>query len=310
MSEIVSMSSGPQGTATAEEAFGGEESSVPSHEFGQRENSAGSQSSGDAGMESDVPRRTNGNSDDGRPKSHQQKQESRYERTKRERAAFKQQQEAFRQQQTQFAQERAKFEESKKPKRDYDLPTLKKFREDWKREAEEGIIPGRDELVRRADAEIAAMEAEEKASKMTLELPKRGTPEHRQQWQSAEAELAAADPEFMKAGTRLDTKLRAIFSGPNADAYRDHPQGIYAAYDRAKREILEEDVKSLQTENSSLKKELQRYTGLTSIGPGVPGRVGDGGVTSTADFARLSSADMRKHLMTQARRSKDTTGWL
>ena len=110
----------------------------------------------------------------------------------------------------------------------------------------------------KADAEIQAMEEEEKASKMVVELPKRGTPEHRQQWQSAEAELRQADPEFMKSGSRLDTKLREIFNGPNAAAYADHPQGIYAAYDRAKREILQEDNDGLRTENSSLKKELQR----------------------------------------------------
>ena len=114
----------------------------------------------------------------------------------------------------------------------------------------------------------------------------------------------------MKSGTRLDTKLREIFVGPNAAAYADHPQGIYAAYDRAKREILEEDVKGLRTENSSLKKELQRLGGLTSIGGGVPGRIGDGGITSQADFARLSTKDMRLHLGKEAKRSKDSTGWL
>jgi hypothetical protein len=154
------------------------------------------------------------------------------------------------------------------------------------------------------------MEAEEAASKQVVELPKRGTPEHRNQWQSAEADLRQADPEFMKPGTRLDTKLREIFSGPNAQAYADHPQGIYAAYDRAKREILEEDVKGLRTENAQLKKENQRLGGLTSIGGGVPGRLGDGGVTSQADFARLSTKDMRAHLGKEARRSKDPSGWL
>jgi hypothetical protein len=305
MSEVISMASGPQGTASSDEAF----SEPSTQEFGREESSsAGTEST----EESNAPRGTNGERDgDGRPKSAaQQKRESRYEQTKRAKAAFRQQQEAFRQQQAQFARERAEFEESKKPKHEYDLPTLKKFREDWKREAEEGIIPGREELVRRADAEIAAMEAEEKASKMTLELPKRGTPEHRQQWEAAERELSQADPEFMKAGTKLDSKLREILGGPNGDVYRDHPQGIYAAYDRAKREILEEDVKSLQTENSSLKKELQRYTGLTSISGGASGRVGDGGIASTADFARLSSADMRKHLLGRAKRSRDMSGWL
>ena len=175
MSEVVSMSSGPQGPASSDESFEG----APSPEFGHEADSTESSS----GNEDHVPGGTNGNGngEDGRPKSAaQRKQESRYERTKKERAAFKAQQEAFRQQQTAFAQERAKFEESKKPKRDYSLADLKKFRADWAREAEEGVIPGRAELVQRADAEIAAMEAEEKASKQVVELPKRGTPEHRQ----------------------------------------------------------------------------------------------------------------------------------
>ena len=305
MSEVVSMSSGPQGAASGGEAFEG----APSPEFGHEK----AETPESTNEENNVPGGTNGNGqqNDGRPKSAaQQKQESRYERTKKERAAFRQQQAAFQAQQAQFAEERAKFEESKKPKRDYSLSDLKKYRADWAREAQEGIIPGRDELVRRADAEIAAMEAEEKASKVVLELPKRGTPEHRQAWQAAEAELQQSDPEFMRSGTRVDSKLRALLSGPNGDAYRDHPQGIYAAYDRAKREILEEDVKGLQTENSQLKKELQRYTGLTSIGGGVPARVGDGGISSTADFARLSSKDMRAHLLTASKKNRDTTGWL
>lgn len=295
------MSSGPQGTASEGDAFEG----APSPEFGHQ-----SESSSTDSTEENVPGGTNGNGNDGRPKSAaQQKQESRYERTKRERAAFKQQQEAFRAQQAQFAQERAQFEESKKPKRNYSLSDLKEYREAWRKEAEQGV-EGRSELVARADAEIAAMEAEEKASKMVVELPKRGTKEHRQMWEQGEADIRQRDPEFMKAGSRIDTKLRQLFSGPDGNAYADHPQGIYAAYSEARRQILEEDVKGLQTENAQLKKELQRYTGLTSIGPGVPGRVGDGGINSTADFARLSSAEMRKHLLAASRKNKDTTGWL
>lgn len=309
MSEIVSMSSGPQGPATSDEAFEG----APSPEFGHEKDSSPDSAESTEGKA--PPSGTNGNGEDGRPKSAAQlKQESRYERTKRERKEFHTQREAFNRQQAQeraqLAQERAKFEESKKPKRDYSLADLKKFRTDWAREAQEGVIPGRAELVAKADAEIAAMEAEEAATKQVVELPKRGTLEHRQQWETAEAELRQTDPEFMKSGSRVDTKLREIFNGPNAQAYADHPQGIYAAYDRAKREILEEDVKGLRTENSQLKKELQRYTGLTSIGPGVPGRVGDGGVSTTADFAKLSSKDMRSHLARSAKQSKDSTGWL
>ena len=297
------MSSGPQGAASDGEAFEG----APSPEFGHEESEHASAGS----TEENVPRETNGEQNgDGLPKSAAQlKQESRYERTKRERKEFQAQREAFRQQQAAFAQERAKFEESKKPKRDYSLADLKEYREAWKQEAEQGI-DGKAELVRKADEEIAAMEAEERASKMVVELPKRGTPEHTQQWHAAEAELKQADPDFMKPGSRVDKKLREIFAGPNAQAYADHPQGIYAAYDRAKREILEEDVKGLRTENAQLKKELQRYGGLTSIGSGVPGRVGDGGINSTADFARLSTSDMRKHLLASSKRNKDASGWL
>ena len=314
------MSSGPQGTASSEEAFGGEETSAPSREFGQ-ERPEPSESGEDASTEENVPHGTNGNGNreqngDNRPKSAAQKEESRYERTKREKKEFHAQREAFKQHQAhlaqeraQFAKEREEFEASKKPKREYSLSDLKKYRAAWSKEAEQGI-EGKAELVERADAEIAAMEEEEKASKQVLELPKRGTPEHRQQWETAERELQAADPEFMKSGTRLDTKLRELFSGQHANAYRDHPQGIYAAYDRARREILEEDVKGLRTENSSLKNELKRLTGLTSIGGGVPGRVGDGGIASTADFSKLSSNDMRKHLLAQSKKGKDDSGWL
>jgi hypothetical protein len=311
MSEIVSMSSGPQGTASSSEAFEG----APSPEFGdgESENGASTEST-----EENVPRGTNGNgSDDGRPKSAaQQRQESRYERTKREkkefhaqREAFKQQQAAFQAQQAQFARERAELEESKKPKRAYSLADLKQYREAWKKEAEQGV-EGRADLVVKADAEIAAMEAEERASKMVVELPKRGTREHRQMWEQGEADIRQRDPEFMKPGSRLDTKLRQLFAGPDGNAYADHPQGIYAAYSEARRQVLEEDVKGLQTENAQLKKELQRLGGLTSISGGVPGRVGSGEINSTADFARLSSAEMRKHLLAASKKNKDTSGWL
>ena len=308
MSEIVSMSSGPQGPASSDEAFEG----APSPEFGREESPGDSTET--AETEENVPHGTNGEQNgengDNRPKSAaQQKQESRYERTKREKAAFRQQQAAFQQQQAQFARERAEFEASKKPKREYSIADLKKYKEAWKKEAEQGV-EGRAELVTKADEEIAAMEAEERDSKLVVEYPKYGTKEHQDMWQAAERELAAQDPEFMKSGTRLDTKLRELMSGPNAKAYRDHALGIYAAYDKAKLEVLKEDNSGLQTENSKLKKELQRLGGLTSIGGGVPGRVGDGQINSTADFARLSSADMRKHLLAASKKSKDLTGWL
>jgi hypothetical protein len=231
-----------------------------------------------------------------RAQTPQQKKElSRYERTKRERAQFRAEREAFAREREVFASERAKLEEAKKPKRDYTLDDLKKYRTQWESE-------GNLELVERADKEIAAIEAEalaqEKASKRTVDLPVRGTPEHKAMWDSAERELFQADPEFMRPGTRLDTKLREIMEGPHSKTYRDHPQGIYAAYDRAKRELLEEDKKELQTALAKKNEELQRYTGLTSIGGGAPARIGSG----EKDFSKLSLADMRKELKRGAKR--------
>lgn len=42
----------------------------------------------------------------------------------------------------------------------------------------------------------------------------------------------------------------------DGNIYRQHPRGIVAAYHRAKMELLEVDMKGLQTENSKLKDEL------------------------------------------------------
>ena len=229
---------------------------------------------------------------------HKAKGESRYERTKRERAEFRAQQAHFQREREAFAQERAKFEEEKKPKRDYTLADLKKYRNQWQQE-------GNYQLVEKADKEIAVMEAEAEAERKarTIEMPPMGTPEHRQAWETAEKELFQADPEFMRTGTRLDTKLREIMGGPDGDIYRQHPRGIVAAYHRARMELLEQDNKGLATENSKLKGELQRLTGLTSIDGGALGRVGSGGgVESVADFERLNTKDMRKHLLKSAQR--------
>jgi hypothetical protein len=96
---------------------------------------------------------------------------------------------------------------------------------------------------------------------------------------------------------RLDTKLREILGGPDGQAYRGHPRGIVAAYHRAKMEILEGDHKTALGKIQQLEAELKRLTGLTSISGGAPGRVGSGNQVETLnDFARLSSADMLKHL--------------
>jgi hypothetical protein len=223
------------------------------------------------------------------PKNGEQQQPkkglSRYERTKRERAAFKAEREAFQRERATFMQER---EQAQKPKRDYSLKDLTDARAAWENE-------GRFDLVEAADKEIKAIKAEQDAAKAasvrTEQVPVMGTPEHKVEWESAERELAQADPEFMRDGTPLDTKLREIMAGPDGNIYRQHPRGIVAAYHRAKMELL-------TAENSKLKDELKRYHGLTSISGGVPSKVGTGGrVASVSDFAKLSLKDQRKHLL-------------
>jgi hypothetical protein len=238
---------------------------------------------------------------------------SRYERTKRHRAEIAQREAVLRTREEQFAQrERANLEQQK-PKRDYTIQDLRKYRGQWAKEAAQGIW--RDdydpaELVEKADAEIKAIEEEEKASKSIVELPHAGTPAHEQQWRQAEAELAQADKEFMRSGTRLDSRLREIMGSEDGNIYRQHPRGIVAAYHRAKMELLEADYKDLQTKFQQIEQENKRLNGLTSVGGGAPGRVGSGQrVESINDFAKLSSADMLKHLKSGARRGSGGTPW-
>ena len=221
---------------------------------------------------------------------------SRYERTKRERAQFRAEREAFQRERDAFSRERQQAEEAKKPKRDYSLGELKKYRGEWERE-------GKYDLVEAADKEIAVIEAEAEAERKarTVEMPPVGSPEHRSQWETAERELYQADPEFMRAGTRLDTRLREIMGGEDGNIYRQHPRGIIAAYHRARMELLDADVQALRNENNKLNNELKRYQGLTGIGAGSPARVGSGSrVENLNDFERLSTKDMRKHLLKNA----------
>jgi len=256
---------------------------------------SGSESGSDRGS-STVESSAKGNE---RPKS--VKKPSAYFQMRQARKAFKAERETFQREREAFALERAQATEAAKPKpRDYTVDELRRYRQDWENE-------GRYDLVQAADKELAKIEAEEaeakKASSTTVEMPRRGTPEHKAMWDKAEAELAKADPEFMREGTRLDTKLREIMAGENGDAYRGHPRGIIAAYHQARMELLEADLKDSQTENSKLKDELRRYQGYTSIGGGAPGRVGNGSkVESIADFAKLSTKDMRAHLLKGANR--------
>jgi hypothetical protein len=252
-----------------------------------------------AGESAQSPDSSAGN-EKAQPNGQKPKELSRYERTKRQRAELARREAVIAQRERQFAENQRAAAEAAKPKRDYTIDDLRKYRRQWEQE-------GNFELVEKADKEIAAMEAEAQAErqKRTVELPPMGTPEHQAQWESAERELAQVDPEFMRDGTRLDRRLREIMGSEDGNIYRQHPRGIVAAYHRAKMELLEGDYKVLQTENSKLKNELQRYTGLTSISGGAPARIGSGNrVESVEDFSKLSIADMRKHLKRGAKRDE------
>jgi hypothetical protein len=216
---------------------------------------------------------------------------SRYERTKRQRAALAQRESQLKAREEQIAQAERARSAPKKP--DYTIAELRQYRKNWEDE-------GNFDLVEKADKEIARLEQ--------LEQQEQGQQSFTNEWRTAEAELYQADPEFMRSGTRLDSRLREIMAGPDGNIYRQHPRGIVAAYHRAKMELLEGDFKSITGENQQLKAELKRLTGLTSIGGGVPGRIGGNRVESINDFSKLSSADMRKHLRSSS--GKDAMPWL
>jgi hypothetical protein len=249
------------------------------------------ESGGSDGQTREAAEPKDGGDQDRKPAA--QKPLSRYERTKRERAAFRAEREAFQRERAAFMQEKAA---AAKPKRDYTLADLQKYRGQWERE-------GQFDLVEAADKEIAIMqqEAEAERAARTVEMPPAGSPEHRAQWEAAERELYQADPEFMRSGTRLDKLLRSIMSGPDGNIYRQHPRGIVAAYHQARMLLLEADLNGLRTTNSKLETELKRYQGLTGVGSGAPSRMGYGArVENLSDFERLSTKDMRKHLMSNA----------
>ena len=223
------------------------------------------------------------------PNNNEPKKVSRYERTKRQHAEFQRREMALKQREAQLAQVERERNAPKKP--DYTAAELRQYREAWEAE-------GNVELVEKADAEIKRLEA--------LEQRDHQSQAFRNEWQQAEAELAEADPEFgANKGTRLDKKLQELMGGPDGKIYRQHPRGIVAAYHRARMEILESDHQVAQKRISELETELKRLTGLTSIGGGSPGRVSNGNrVENSKDFARLSSADMRKHLRGQAKQGE------
>jgi hypothetical protein len=251
---------------------------------------------------------TNGQAsgDQQKPESAAQKQkrESQFQRVKRQKAEYQRREAEFQAQQAAFAKERAEFEESKKPKDQYTLEDLKKYRDDWAQEAE--WDDAKKVLVRKADQEIARLEKLEAdkvaASKKTIDLPRYGTKEHRARWEANERAIRQENPDFMKSGSRIDSMVRRIMQSPYGETARDHPDGIWAVYSEAQKELLKEDNQSLQGKVQQLENELKRLTGLTSIGGGTPGRIGSGNrVESISDFKKLSSADMRKHLLSLGR---------
>lgn len=278
MPEIISQGSGPispgsSGASVSAPSSGTQEHDAPTP-FEDSAETAGVQNldSGDP-----LGQRQDNGGEPEKPQSAAQKRESRYERTKRQRAAFNAERAAFTEERAQWQrQQQEAAEKAKGPK--FDLGELKTFREQWK--AEENW-----DLVEKADAKIKELEAE--AGQKTAAATKA------QVWQQAEKELSANDPDFLKQGTRLDTRLREIMKSDDGNIYRQHERGIIAAYHRAKMELLQEDHSVLQKKFQALEQEHQRVTGLTSISGGTPGRMGNG----QKDFASMSSAEQRKHLL-------------
>jgi hypothetical protein len=238
---------------------------------------------------------TNGQAsgDNQKPQSFQQKREgqkreSQFQRVKRQKAEYQKREASLKEREERIAQAEREKNAPKKP--DYTASELKQYRQAWENE-------GRFDLVEAADKELKRLEA--------IEQQEKGQVSFVNEWQQAERELGEADPEFgVGKGTRLDKKLGEIMSGPDGNIYRQHPRGIVAAYHRAKMEILEGDHKAALGKIQQLETELKRLTGLTSIGGGAPGRIGSG----ERDFSKLSSADMLKHLRSQA--NKGGMPWL
>jgi DNA repair exonuclease SbcCD ATPase subunit len=192
------------------------------------------------------------------------------------------------------------FKESSQPKpkqRDYTLSDLRKYLKVWSNPNNADYNP---DLVDKAEAEIEAMEAE---VGKTPVLPGVGSPEHTRQWQQAEQELVQADPEFMRQGTELDTRLRAIMQGPDGELYRQHPRGIVAAYHQAKLDLTLAKNEKLSGKIQELETELKRYQGLTGVNGGVSRRPGSssGSPANPQEFSRMSTKDMKRHLLNNAR---------
>ena len=276
-------SSNGSGVGSAEASAPSSGSEPSSSEFGSPKQVAKAQQ-----ILSTPERDTNGadpsSGAEGETPQQKQQRESRYARTRRLKAELKQREEALAQREARLNQVE---QEKKAPKPKYTLEELKEYREQWAQEAE--YDDNKRKLVDQADKEIARLE---------------GQGNFTQEWQAAEADLAQADPEFMRKGTRLDTKLREVMAGPDGQIYRQHPRGIVAAYHRARMEILESDHKQALGKIKELEQELERVTGLTSIGGGAPSRPNGGGrIENLKDFSKLSSKEMRNRLASSPKAS-------
>lgn len=238
---------------------------------------------------------------------HGGKRESGYSKAKRyrqkldeDRRAFESERQQFQNERMQLLRERQEYEASKKPKRGYTLEELKGYTEQWQEDLEalqQEPYPTDDQrkqiaelkqLLRKAGKEAEKMQAEQMAERQLVELPSLGTQRHADIWHQCEAELRKADPDFQKAGSRIDKHLRDIMQSADGQHFRSHPRGIYAAYSEAQKRILMEDVQKLKEEN-------QKLRSLTSIGGGVTTRPGLNG--DTRPFERLSSKEMRERLL-------------
>lgn len=309
MPEVVAVQSGPQGRASDSWDILAQQPSTPKpEELGERK-----EGPEQSLVETEEPKTeeralTNGQKDeqqreeqDAEAKDKGQKV-SRYERTKRQRAALEQREKAISEREKAFAEhERAlsqRQEEANKPP--YTIAELKQYRKVWNNPSHKDYDP---DLVQKADSEIERLEKLEADSRQIIELPRSGTKEFNSQWQAAEKELYQLDPEFQREGTRLDKVLRGMMQGPDGAIYRQHPRGIVAAYHRARLDIAEADLGAARSEIQKLKNELARLTGLTSIGPsGGAGR--SVGEMRGKDFANMSTKEMREHLKRNAQRER------
>lgn len=262
----------------------------PSPEFGESERDQGgrpkseSSSDGESGSQ-------NGKVDE----KQKPKAKSRYARAREWRLALEARERTIAEKEKQWQEREAK---AKNPERNYTLEELRHWREQWNSEVQQmdSWDPQRSEreqLVKKADVEIAKMQAEAQQSNQAASF--------QQQWRQAEATLSQTDPDFMKEGTALDKKIREILSGPDGEHYRRYPLGIVAVYDRAKKELLEEEMNGLRTKFQKTEEENKRLAGLTSIGGGVPGQFGNGSGAGS-DFSRLSTKQMKERLLADARR--------